>query len=293
MEPITSSALVSGGLSLAGAALGSAGNKRAAKVMAKQSAQNLQTQIDYNKWAMNYEYEKNLEHWNRTNEYNSPAAQVQRLIDAGLSPALAYQSLGGNTASAGNVDMNVPPVDTSKVKSEGAGYGAKAFASALANFLPSLISMQRDIAGIENVQADTESKQAGTDLARSSADLNRVEAFMRQLNGLMKFTSDRFDYNLKKELRDNSLEMASYNLQRLKQDMDVNFGLGALRKAEIGVKQGQIWRFGKEKELYGRYGILPGDNSFISNIKYLGQGLVDWVLDMISVGKKSGLTNYN
>ena len=31
-----------------------------------------------------------LADWNRTNEYNSPAAQMQRFKDAGLSPHLIY-----------------------------------------------------------------------------------------------------------------------------------------------------------------------------------------------------------
>lgn len=35
----------------------------------------------------------NLDMWNRQNEYNSPRAQVQRLIDAGLNPNLAYGQL--------------------------------------------------------------------------------------------------------------------------------------------------------------------------------------------------------
>ena len=39
-----------------------------------------------------YQYEKNLEMWNRQNEYNLPSAQRQRLLDAGLNPALMYGS---------------------------------------------------------------------------------------------------------------------------------------------------------------------------------------------------------
>lgn len=39
-----------------------------------------------------YQYEKNLEMWNRQNEYNLPSNQRQRLLDAGLNPALMYGS---------------------------------------------------------------------------------------------------------------------------------------------------------------------------------------------------------
>lgn len=48
-----------------------------------------QSQIDYN-WDM----------WHAQNEYNNPAAQRQRLVDAGLNPI--YYGLDGNSAGAGN-----------------------------------------------------------------------------------------------------------------------------------------------------------------------------------------------
>lgn len=40
----------------------------------------------------------NLNMWNRQNAYNSPAAQVQRLMQAGLNPNLAYGQLGSGDA---------------------------------------------------------------------------------------------------------------------------------------------------------------------------------------------------
>ena len=49
-----------------------------------------QKQVDYN-WEM----------WNATNQYNSPVATVQRLIDAGINPALALEKQGATTAANG------------------------------------------------------------------------------------------------------------------------------------------------------------------------------------------------
>ncbi|MDR1941429.1 MAG: hypothetical protein LBQ47_03810 [Endomicrobium sp.] len=37
-----------------------------------------------------WDYDKSIEAWNRTNEYNSPSAVMQRLKDAGLNPNLVY-----------------------------------------------------------------------------------------------------------------------------------------------------------------------------------------------------------
>lgn len=52
-----------------------------------------------------YQYEKNLEMWNKNNEYNAPKAQMQRYQEAGLNPNLIYGSgsaVSGNSSSAPN-----------------------------------------------------------------------------------------------------------------------------------------------------------------------------------------------
>jgi hypothetical protein len=47
-----------------------------------------------------YQYSKELDMWNKANEYNTPAAQMQRYKDAGLNPNLIYgQGSSGNTAN--------------------------------------------------------------------------------------------------------------------------------------------------------------------------------------------------
>lgn len=55
--------------------------------------------MDYAK--SKWEFDQNKEMWNLQNEYNSPAAQMQRLKEAGLSPALMYQQ--GNPGNSSNV----------------------------------------------------------------------------------------------------------------------------------------------------------------------------------------------
>jgi hypothetical protein len=54
-----------------------------------------------NRYLAEYQYQKDLEMWNRQNEYNRPEAQMQRLKDAGLNPNLIYGSGGvtGNTST--------------------------------------------------------------------------------------------------------------------------------------------------------------------------------------------------
>ena len=51
-----------------------------------------------------YAYTKDLEMWNRANEYNSPIAQMERLKSAGLNPHLVY----GNGSVTGNTTIQTP-----------------------------------------------------------------------------------------------------------------------------------------------------------------------------------------
>ena len=51
---------------------------------------------------------KNIEFWKMQNEYNTPKAQMQRLRDAGLNPALIYGSGQTNTGVAGSVAPSKP-----------------------------------------------------------------------------------------------------------------------------------------------------------------------------------------
>ena len=47
------------------------------------------------------QHQRNIELWNMNNEYNTPANQIKRLEEAGLSPYLAYSNgAAGGTASA-------------------------------------------------------------------------------------------------------------------------------------------------------------------------------------------------
>ena len=51
-----------------------------------------------------YQFNKNMEAWQMQNAYNTPAAQMQRLEEAGLNPNLVY----GNQSVTGNTTSNVP-----------------------------------------------------------------------------------------------------------------------------------------------------------------------------------------
>ncbi|MEM3318496.1 MAG: hypothetical protein QXT80_03000, partial [Thermoplasmatales archaeon] len=89
MNPVAGD-IVSAGINLIGQLFGA--NKNYKSVVATNKA---------NRELAEYSYSKDLEMWNRQNEYNNPANQMQRLKDAGLNPNLVYGlgSVAGNTGS--------------------------------------------------------------------------------------------------------------------------------------------------------------------------------------------------
>lgn len=70
-----------------------------AKKDRQQSVENQNRTIQANKEMAEYAYSKDLEMWNRQNEYNNPLNQMGRLKDAGINPVLAFgKDIGGNTS---------------------------------------------------------------------------------------------------------------------------------------------------------------------------------------------------
>jgi len=57
-------------------------------------------QFAHNRQMSEYQWSKDLEQWNRANEYNAPTAQMERLREAGLNPAMIYGSGGAKTVAA-------------------------------------------------------------------------------------------------------------------------------------------------------------------------------------------------
>jgi len=272
MPPEIASALIGAGSGLVGSLFGGASNKKAAKIAAKQSEKNLQTQINYARESADLEWKRNLEQWNRENAYNDPSQVIQRLQNAGLSPALALGNYGGNTA-AGSPSYSMGDIDASKVKSAGAGQIGQAFSQFLTGMMPAAMEIMNRRRDLDLKDTQETNIAADTDVKSTAADLNRVEAFTRQMNGLMDFASKHFDYNMKRRLADNTLEMASANLQKLYLDMASSRKLNDLRDLEMESKRGDLWRLQVEKDKYQKMGILPGEAGIFGSLKGLFYGI--------------------
>ena len=128
---------------------------------------NIEKSIAQNKELADYAYSKDLESWNRANEYNAPSAQMARLSEAGLNPNLVYGK--GATATSGSTlpKYNAPTVDYTK------------------NRVP-------DLQGIVGGFTDTAMKVAQRDNVKANTQLTQQQTLTEGWNTVMKeFMNDK------------------------------------------------------------------------------------------------------
>lgn len=121
------------------------------------------------------QFQDNLAQWHRANEYNDPAAQMQRLRDAGLNPMMMYGGSGGS-ASAGNASgpADVPSPQTPQ------------FIAPRWDALPKQLAQIADV-GVKNAQ--------------------RGLLVQEQINKALDYDKGEFDLWQKKQLHDWSFEL--------------------------------------------------------------------------------------
>lgn len=118
-------------------------------------------------------YQRQVEFWNMQNQYNRPSAQVARLKEAGLNPALAYGQ-GGNVSNTAGQLSNVPKADYQNQNwiNFQSSLGMLQQISELKN-----TEKQRDVmdAQIKNLLANAGNRDAGTDQIRTYIGLMEMQ----------------------------------------------------------------------------------------------------------------------
>lgn len=198
------------GGALAGAAAGVGKSAVEGAVSDKSYKKRLGWDYEYGEKQAENAYQRQLEFWNKTNEYNTPSAQRARLEAAGLNPALMYGSGSGSNTAGYMSGSNQAP------KSGGSAYNPRISLGEAAD-----AAMR--IAQIRNIDADTQKKKAETaytDVSTSSETI-RQDLLSSQVIGqdLANGLAD-FDLSLKRELRSNSVELSNQSVVRLRNTND-------------------------------------------------------------------------
>ena len=92
MDPLIGASLIGAGTSIVGSVGGSLLNK-------KQNYNLQRREQQFNRNMAEWQNQQNLAFWQMQNDYNTPANQVKRLMEAGLNPALLY---GNGSTATGN-----------------------------------------------------------------------------------------------------------------------------------------------------------------------------------------------
>lgn len=155
----------------------------------------------------------NLAFWHLQNQYNSPAAQMQRFKDAGLNPALIYGQ--GSSGQAGQI----PTPDVQNVQFRTPEWG-NAISSAGLTYM--------------NAIYDFDIKQAQTDLLKAQAANVVEETLLRAAQADETRTQEeqrRFDLNRAKDLRDIDFGYRKEQLRQLRVSTDLSIQRAALDAA--------------------------------------------------------------
>jgi hypothetical protein len=173
-----------------------------------------------------------LDDWNRQNEYNSPAAQMQRYKDAGLSPNLIY----GQTNTAAPIrstDMVAPQIDTKNVD-----YITRSQNINQQRLATDLLQKQ-----IEVQDANIRLIDANTTKAYSETNWKNVNT--KNLEGLLPYNLD-IAHERARNLAQATTNMYGSNerawqmLPKLKEKLDADTSVSQVRKSEILARTNQI-----------------------------------------------------
>lgn len=196
------------------------------ELAAQQNEYNLQLQdreFNFNREQNEYVYAQNLAQWQRENEYNSPSAQMQRLIEAGLNPNLVYGSGSATQSSASSPTMTA--AQYSSPRAERATVNpARGYVNNIDPFQAISISNQLGIqaAQKDQINAQAEYVRAQTDnerLRNHQIDLDlqyNRSSFTPRLSGI------ESDAAIKKQLiRQNDLR---YDFDRRMNELNIDKG---------------------------------------------------------------------
>lgn len=150
----------------------------------RMNKENNQTQIDL--WNQQKEYDYQM--WQENNAYNAPSAQVQRLKDAGLNPALAMSQISTGTSSA-SAGGQTPPATTAAHNENPA--------NEVLGKIQNIALLGKAFADIQKQTAETESieKQNFWIDANNLAELDskKSNSWLAKQNGLSKLLENHFN----------------------------------------------------------------------------------------------------
>lgn len=190
-------AVIAGGASLLGSALGFGSQKKTNKANMELAKYQNEWQSQENEKA----YQRNLQMWNLQNAYNSPTQQMARLRSAGLNPNLVYGS--GVTGNSAGSTPQYQPADIKRAELSPYRGWNQGLTDAVSNFL----AFRSNRAQVENMEAQNSliRQQTATEATR-------------QANIAASTARSEFDLSQANRLKDVSVSMAEAQMSKAQHD---------------------------------------------------------------------------
>ncbi len=219
MDPI--SAGIQGVASVIG---GLFSNNQSKKNRQFQREENQKTR-DFNHAEAELARQYNTEMWNKTNEYNSPSAQINRLSAAGLNPDMIYGDMNALTsASIGSTSQQASAGHTATPVMADPSYFA---------------NIGKTIAETELLRSQSQKLKSETE---NQDIVNKYEDELRA--GAVKLQGVEIDLkNSQKNLTDEQVKVAAKSLKVMDQQIDSLKAQAADFYASVGLKESQSWHF--------------------------------------------------
>jgi hypothetical protein len=236
----------------------------------KAARENVQKTIDANKELAQYSYEQEMAQLEYMNEYNTPANQKARLEEAGLNPALMYESSPQNVQTK-TAEYKAPDVDYR---------GIPAFN------IPKI--------GMENLNAymDYRIKTEQADNLEAQRRNIEKDTLLKAANVIIANTTgerSKFELELVDELRKYTLEGAKLANEKQEAEIGSLNSKTAVNKVDKALKQAEL-------KLRQR-GIYPGDPMYMRALIQMfagNKGFQNWMnMQIDGIGKPSQMNELN
>lgn len=214
--------------------------------------------IKANKDLAEYSYSKDLEMWNRQNQYNDPSAQMARFANAGLNPNLIYGSGSGSSGNAQSMPKyNAPTVSYDYMPPN------------IGGALDAYQNFQMKQAQIDNVKAQTQNTQnrtlteaaravlVGTQGDQAKQNLDYGEYVKPYQAAILSGQARSSETKVQQEFAKLALMSQQQQLGVLQRSyLENNIGL---QKIQTERQQAQLM-FDKQKAEWAKMGITSSDN---------------------------------
>lgn len=230
------------------------------------AALNTRRQYKYAMHLADAEFQRNYKMWQEMNAYNHPKAQMDRLAEAGLNPALIYGS-GATTVAASSPQYSVDKNVVSDIEPPHLLlYYDVVQRQKQLEYLDAQVAQQRALARQAEVQAEisAETKLDAINRIREESRSSTYSRMQQELQGVIAHHLSSDD-NIQKIVRS---ELFRYHRNEVEYEQalaNVNSTIAstALTRIQVELAKNNKSLSDIDLELYSKYGLRPGDPTYL------------------------------